>query len=438
MHQMDASGSEYLEVVEPLGDDDWVLRSRVPNRRGKNRQAQPQRVWLAGLVDDFSGVGAWQYYVAPGESASWMRRFLLQVWEGLHPEIVLRGMPEKLYTDNGPFAKNETTIAFLSERTGLGVEHLKSLPYNKRAHGKIERTWRTLWQTFELGFLAHRGEIRLSELNERFLLDFILDYQGKKHRTGEGTRAEMYLSHLQGEIRLPAQNAQQSAFRVFDRRIDGNGLFQFGGKTYAVAKEARDAFREMRALVYQNAQNQICVENVLTGGIVKAEIWEGAQAIGDFESFPETAAERAGKARDAGKFPEVSLYWGDRAKKPFVIEMPEGGRVYQEIRNPKSEKGDPRFREDDSESSNVLRYLGAQREENRSPMAAAERFASEIEARKFIAVRLGMGLLELRAEAPLLMGEIEELVKETLDKERITAWCEEIPGRLLKAIGGNS
>lgn len=414
MHQLDASGSEYLQVVRQTEDGDWVLAKRVPLRGGKNRKQQPQRLWIAGLVDDFSGALVCRYYVAKGESASWIRHFLLSAWEGLDKGIVVRGIPEMLYVDNGPFARNETTISFLSAKTGLGVELKVSKPYASRSHGKIERTWRTLWQRFELFYLGENRELLLSELN-RCLVTYIIEYNQRLHRSGFGTRAEMFVSHLQGRVRIPPKEGKKSAYRIHDRMIDGGGMFSFKGKTYIVEPEHREELRQIRAMVYETADGEVFIESPMADVIARAEVWTGSKALGEFESFPETEMDKVDKERMAGI--------GLQIQSPYAVENDAESVM---------EVGDVRVYKT---GEKVLVGVKSAQMENKSPLMKADRFISENQARLYIAQRWGVSLLELRATAPGLMDAIEALLQETLDRDRIKEWCDGNLGKLQQAMG---
>lgn len=214
LHQFDVSTSEYLEVVKQLPNGDWALKRRLPDRRGKNRRREPQRLWVAGLVDDFSGIWVGKYYVARDESVGWMWEFLREAWHGLY---ILRGMPKKLYVDNGPFRKSKMTLAHLtyfSEKMEPSIELVKARSYNPRARGKIERVWRTLWQSFELAFLGINEDIPLSKLNNEYLMNFMIKYNQRRHRAGDLSRAQMYLNHLPAEVRIPPEDVERRVFEI--------------------------------------------------------------------------------------------------------------------------------------------------------------------------------------------------------------------------------
>ena len=79
----------------------------------------------------------------------------------LRQALLKRGLPRKLYVDNGP--------AFRSARlqeiaASLGIALIHSKPYKPQGRGKIERFFQTAQRQFVSGF---RGTT-LNELNEAF------------------------------------------------------------------------------------------------------------------------------------------------------------------------------------------------------------------------------------------------------------------------------
>jgi transposase InsO family protein/transposase len=178
----DGSGSEYLYVKKPLPDGDWLLGIRTtkktseknPRLGGEEPGEDEGRllVYYYGLVEACSRVLYAEVSVARGESAVDHIEFLERAWrvKGDHP---LAGMPKRLITDNGPLGRPGYGDSLMRE---LGVELITHMPYQSQAKGKIERVWRTMWQRFELPFLANKGrEIRLSEL-QAMLTNFLREY----------------------------------------------------------------------------------------------------------------------------------------------------------------------------------------------------------------------------------------------------------------------
>ncbi|MDD5088707.1 MAG: hypothetical protein PHI18_07915, partial [bacterium] len=408
VHQFDVSGSAYLEVVDDLGGGEFLLRRRSPRSRLSKKQKENRwRLWMIGVVDDYSGMAAVQYEVAAGEGATWVRYHLDKIWRGLDPRLMLRGLPEVLYCDNGPFARTAETLPYLSQDMGVGVELQTHEPYRSRSTGKMERQWRTIKSGFEVAFLAGRDALLLSELN-RMVIEWSVQQQAKKHRLLDCARGEAWSRGLTSEVRIPADDALRNAFRTDVRTVDGSGVFTLGGTAYRVGEE----FRSSRVLVFRNGLNEVVCEIAATGQRAIAELYDGPRAFGDYESFAETEMERTAKRREIGE-------WGE-AEHPYSLDSGQA-------RTPPS-----------AGIAEHLTLIPAVRGEAKdTPFSEAARFADAIAAKTFVARELGMGLLQLVREFPSLSDELQELLNRTLDKREVAAWAESVRrGWEQQAVGG--
>lgn len=398
VHQVDVTGSAYLLVVQDLGGGEFLLRRRDPRSRlAKVQRSEGWRLWSVAVKDDFSGLFASQYVVAAGESALMVQDVLLRVWRGLDGALPLRGLPTMLYCDNGPFAKHATTIPFLSEQSGVGVELKVHMPYRAQSTGKVEAVHRHLKSRFEMQFLASRDEFTLSELNA-MVVQFAVAGAELKHRYLPLSRGEAYLQHLPGAVRLPADEAERNAFRTFRRVAGMDGLISVAGVRYFVGNELRN--REL--LVYQNAVGELRVEDPLTNSVTVPELWAGPRNYGDFESRVETAMDARAKLREAGDWGDLPHEFGDRA-------VPK-----------------------------VVPFVAAEQGDNaNTPFTEAAVFADRIDAKKWLSRELGIGLLEFSRDYPQLWEQLCALLENTLNREEIALWAKRvIEGELKSAQAG--
>lgn len=403
VHQFDLTGSAYLEVIK-AEEDDYIIRRRSPRARlTKEQKREGLRLWIAGIVDDFSGLVAMRYVVHRGESAALCRQFLMDAWCGLDVALPLRGLPEVIYCDNGAFAKTEETANFLSQEMGVGVELKVHEPYRSRSTGKIERQWRGVKTGFETSFLSGKEYWLLSEVNA-MLVKWCIRQGERKHRLLSMTKAEAYLRNLQGEVRIPTDDALRNAFRTFERMVDGAGVFRLENQFYRLPAE----MRSQRVLVYRNAAGEIVAECPLTGARAAAESYEGPQAFGNFAACKETEMECTAKRREAGD-------WGE--SEHFMAE-----NLKLETRN---------------EKAVVIPFIAQEKEESKaSPFTVGAQFADEIEAKGWVARELGIALLTFRRNHPHWWQELSELLERTLSREEISAWVSGIGVELRKAAGG--
>ncbi|APF20371.1 hypothetical protein Calab_1479 [Caldithrix abyssi DSM 13497] len=166
VHYIDFSRSEYISIkgYDSLSGE-YLLELNGKSLNLKNKE-KTLALWLAGLRDGKSGLRLVRYYVATGENVYMGLNFLQWAWfreEDAHP---LRYAPYYLRIDNGAVGSKKEVTQLLE---ALGIEKRLPEAYNHNAMGKIERTWRTFWQRFELYILMEKGEgaiLTLSELNE--------------------------------------------------------------------------------------------------------------------------------------------------------------------------------------------------------------------------------------------------------------------------------
>lgn len=157
---------------------------------------------LASVVDDRSGVSYQEYAVVKGEDTMTALRFLFNAMAPKkHKDCPFQGIPKMLYTDNGAFARNKL---FKRVMALLGIEVRTHMPKNAdgrrttaRAKGKVERSFRTIKDTFETLYHFHEPE-SLEEANE-WLLQYLIRYNQMPHRSEDHSRMEDWVKHLPSE-----------------------------------------------------------------------------------------------------------------------------------------------------------------------------------------------------------------------------------------------
>lgn len=107
----------------------------------------------------------------------------------LRQALLRRGLPRKLYVDNGPTFRSQ----HLSQITAsLGIALIHSTPYQPEGRGKVERWFRTVREQF---LSRWRGE-SLEALNERFSA-WLQSYHQNLHAVTGQTPMERFTSHLE-------------------------------------------------------------------------------------------------------------------------------------------------------------------------------------------------------------------------------------------------
>jgi transposase InsO family protein len=184
--------------------------------KGKKR-----KVYLFAFLDDMSRlVPHAQFY--PSEK-------LTSFLDALRQALLTRGLPRKLYVDNGSAFRSR----HLAEITAsLGIALIHSRPYQPQGRGKIERWFRTVRTGFLPGF---RGEA-IEELNEALDLWVREQYHQRVHRgTGE-TPLKRFASHT--ECLRPAPKDLEDHFRVSARRrVARDRTVSLGGRLFEAPVE---------------------------------------------------------------------------------------------------------------------------------------------------------------------------------------------------------
>jgi transposase InsO family protein len=179
------------ELPNELWQGDCMHGPNVIDRQ-KNRKA-----FLFALIDDHSRlITHAQFYLKEN-----LHCFL----ECLKTALAKRGLPKKIYVDNGPYFKAHKLEYSLAS---LGTALLHAKPYTPEGKGKIERWFRTVRMCF-LPKLT--PGLTLNELNLR-LEEWIEEYHEKKHSSTGKAPLERYLDgiHL---IRKAPQD-MESFFRT--------------------------------------------------------------------------------------------------------------------------------------------------------------------------------------------------------------------------------
>lgn len=123
--------------------------------------------------------------------------------------LLSRGIPDKLYTDNGKLfiSRHLQTIC-----ANLGIQLIHHKPYHAWSKGKIERLFLTIQSDFEERLIFDPVS-SIEELNERFWRWLEVEYHRRVHRALEG--------------QSPAERfAERSEhLRIIEEHVDIDGLF---------------------------------------------------------------------------------------------------------------------------------------------------------------------------------------------------------------------
>ncbi|MDF1569438.1 MAG: DDE-type integrase/transposase/recombinase [Spirochaetaceae bacterium] len=180
-------------------------------------EKQIRKTYLFAFLDDHSRlIPHSQFYLAEN-----LENYLDCFWSALRK----RGVPRKLYVDNGP--------SFRSHRLQIGCAELRigltyARPYRPQGKGKIERFFRTVRGQF---LPEIPGELTLEELNRRWEHYVEKIYHERRHGGTEMTPIERYLQDAKVLRKAPDQLPEY--FRRSEvRKVNNDRSVKLDAKTF--------------------------------------------------------------------------------------------------------------------------------------------------------------------------------------------------------------
>jgi putative transposase len=180
-----------------------------------------KRAYLFVLVDDYSRLLVHGRWVADQNTRAGQ--------EVLRAAIQRRGLPERLYVDNGaPYAN----AALERSCAVLGIHLIHSRPYSPEGRGKQERLNRFIRERF-LGEAELQGIASFAEVNDRFLAWAEQVCNTRQHAETGQTPIARFMS--QGTPRAVEPSLLREAFRwSVLRRVTETAAVSLAGNRYQV------------------------------------------------------------------------------------------------------------------------------------------------------------------------------------------------------------
>ena len=191
--------------------------------------APVQRTFLFALVDDCSRLCVHgQFY--PQER-------LYGFLDTVRQAIQTRGLPDKLYTDNGAAFRSQH-LSIVCANLGIRLLHCK--PYHSWSKGKIERFFSTVQMQF-LPTLTFTPANTIEELNRRFWRWLETEYHQRGHTALAGETPAQRFARLDTSLRLLEANAplDRLFFMRVNRRVRKDATFSLGTDLWEVAVHLR-------------------------------------------------------------------------------------------------------------------------------------------------------------------------------------------------------
>jgi hypothetical protein len=154
---------------------------------------------LIAVIDDASRLVPYAEYRATEQEED--------LWIVLMEAMERRGLPRKLYTDNGKIFTSTRTQATCAR---LGVRLLHAKPYAAWSKGKVERWFQTVQSQFE-SRLSQDPVREIAELNRRFWHWLESEYHQREH-TALGKSPQTRFLEGKDTIRLLDREKLESCF----------------------------------------------------------------------------------------------------------------------------------------------------------------------------------------------------------------------------------
>ena len=175
-----------------------------------------RKSYLIAAIDDHSRL------VPHGEF--YLSERLDNYLDALEKALLKRGLPRKLYVDNGP-AFRSRHLEHVCASLAIGLVHSK--PYKPQGRGKIERFFRTVRSDFLTGFTGHT----LDELNEAFDLWLAEIYHQRKHGSTAQSPFDRFTAQLHC-LRPATANLTDYFRQTAKRRVGKDRSVVLNGKLY--------------------------------------------------------------------------------------------------------------------------------------------------------------------------------------------------------------
>jgi len=214
MHPSSNQPEDRRKFEAELPNDLW--QSDVMHGPKVEVAGRMKKVYLIAVIDDHSRL------VPHGEF--YLTERLSSYLDTLEQALLKRGLPRKLYVDNGP-AFRSRHLEHITASLGIALVHSK--PYKPQGRGKIERFFRSVRQGFLCGFNGHT----LTELNEAFDIWINQVYHQRKHSATGQTPFERFTANMQCLRVAPADLKDHFRQRV-RRRVAKDRTITLNGRLY--------------------------------------------------------------------------------------------------------------------------------------------------------------------------------------------------------------
>lgn len=185
-------------------------------------EGRQRKSYLFAFIDDMSRLSC--------HAEFYLNERIDAYTDALRKALKKRGLPRKLYVDNGPAFRSH----HLSNATAsLGIALIHSKPYQPQGRGKIERFFRTVRSQF---LSAAEAGLTLDALNEALHQWLDGHYHQTIHSSTRQTPLNRYLKHA--HLLRDAPKDLDDYFRIrVQRKVDRDRTVSLNGRLYEAPLE---------------------------------------------------------------------------------------------------------------------------------------------------------------------------------------------------------
>jgi transposase InsO family protein len=180
-----------MTLTQPVPQDRRRFEAEYPNDLWQSdcmhgpsveHQNKRRKTYLLAFIDDHSRLIPHAQFFLSEALDCYMK--------ALETALLTRGLPRKLYTDNGAAFRSHH-LDYVTASLGIALVHAR--PYQPQGKGKIERFFRTVRSDFLPGF---KGDT-LHELNETLHIWLQEFYHRREHSSTGQCPFERFTSHME-------------------------------------------------------------------------------------------------------------------------------------------------------------------------------------------------------------------------------------------------
>lgn len=175
-----------------------------------------RKTYLIAFLDDHSRLLPHAEFYLSERLSSWLDAF--------RKALLSRGVPRKLYVDNGAAFRSRHLERVCAS---LGIALVHTPPYTPQGRGKIERFFRTVRSQFLTGF----KDETLEELNEILDIWVRQEYHQRRHSSTGETPFIRFTNHVE-LIRTPPPDLEDHFRKEVRRRVTKDRTVSINGRLF--------------------------------------------------------------------------------------------------------------------------------------------------------------------------------------------------------------